>query len=170
MNIEQRGSEAAEAAFTTLERLHERSFFRPSIAWDLRGRRAGEANFKYEFGNRIKWGQIRLNKGIAKRYPDDFIKETVPHEVAHFVSFELHGRAGCGHGHEWQQVMRQLGLKPKRTHSYAVKPARRLKRYQVACGCPEGRTVTSIVYNRLAAGMEYSCTICNSNLHLGASE
>ncbi|RMG26585.1 MAG: M48 family peptidase [Armatimonadetes bacterium] len=62
------------------------------------------------------------------------IWETVLHEYAHLVVFERWGRRAKPHGNEWRAVMRQLGLEPRRTHSYECFPTRKPRRRLVyAC-------------------------------------
>lgn len=126
---------------------------RPEVAWDLRGQAAGLAN-----GQR---SLIRFNRELAERYPDEFVAQTVPHELAHLVAFKKFGGRIRPHGREWQAVIVALGAEPRRTHSYEVTPTRRLKRFAYQCHCPGSEyLLTSIRHNRIQRGHAYICKRC----------
>ena len=50
-------------------------------------------------------------------YPEHFRLDTIPHELAHQVAYDIWPASvkRC-HGAEWQSVMRRLGLEPTRCH------------------------------------------------------
>lgn len=85
---------------------------RPRITFHLRGTVAGYAHYKE---NRINFNPILLDQN-----PEDFIQQTVGHEVAHLGAFVKYGGRIQPHGPEWARVMFYLGLPPKRCHNYDV--------------------------------------------------
>lgn len=88
------------------------NYQRPTVRYDLRGTTAGYA---YYATNIVKFNPILLHENT-----DDFKTDTIPHEIAHVVSFKLYGLAGKGHGPNWKHVMRRLGVTPTRCHSLDV--------------------------------------------------
>lgn len=59
--------------------------------------------------------QIELNIPLlAVNDDNDKIFETVGHEIAHLVAFDVYN--DCGHGKMWKHVMRQFSLTPNRCH------------------------------------------------------
>lgn len=126
---------------------------RPEVAWDLRGQAAGQANGRQNF--------IRFNRELAERYPDEFVAQTVPHELAHLVAFKKFGGRIRPHGREWQAVMIALGAEPRRTHRFEVTPVRKLKRFAYQCHCPDSEyQLTAIRHNRIQRGHMYVCKRC----------
>ena len=126
---------------------------RPEVAWDLPGQAAGQANGRRNL--------IRFNRELAERNPDEFVAQTVPHELAHLVAFQKFGARIRPHGREWQAVMVMLGAEPCRTHRYKVTPVRKLKRFAYQCHCPDSEyQLTSIRHNRIQRGHVYVCKRC----------
>lgn len=126
---------------------------RPEVAWDLRGQAAGQANGRRNL--------IRFNRGLAERYPEEFVAQTVPHELAHLVAFKKFGGRIRPHGREWRAVMIVLGAEPRRTHRYKVTPVRKFKRYAYQCHCPDSEyQLTAIRHNRIQRGHVYVCKRC----------
>lgn len=139
---------------------------RPDIRFDLRGQAAGQAIW-HRHGSPV----LRFNLELALRHVDDFIATTVPHEVAHLVVAACHGRVRP-HGHEWQAVMRFLGIaQPRRCHDYAVTdhPVRRQHRWPYACACATHQLSTTR-HNRVQKGTAgYVCRRCGNALQLSAA-
>ena len=109
---------AAEAAFKTCEKRYKQKFQRPEIRYNIRNTNGGEAW--------INRNLIRLNLTFLVENEAEFLKQTVPHEVAHLVahyvydSKPMNGKKVRPHGKEWKEVMEVLGLEPKVTHSYDI--------------------------------------------------
>lgn len=78
------------------------------VKFDMKGTSGGTAC--------ISKNIIRFNPTLLRRNPETFLKQTVGHEVAHFVAY--HKYKDRGHGEKWYSVMRRLGLEEKRCHSY----------------------------------------------------
>lgn len=100
----------------------------PDILCNLRGCTAGMAYSSL-------W-KIRYNLGLARDNYQDFIEETVPHEVAHLVA-DHYFEKRCKHGKEWKQIMQLFGKEPTRCHNYDVEKhrVRRHKKYMYKCKC-----------------------------------
>ena len=87
------------------------------------GRVAATANYS---SNLLNFNQVLLDENT-----EDFIKQTVPHEVAHLIAGTVfpkiirrmvEGRIikGSPHGKEWATIMRMLGANPNRCHNYDI--------------------------------------------------
>lgn len=100
----------------------------PTCSFDLRGRTAGMA---YQQRNHVQLNAVLLVENF-----DDFISDTIPHEVAHLVVWVKYGRKAAAHGAEWKEVMRRFDVEPSRTHSLDTENsgvATVLFRYRCAC-------------------------------------
>lgn len=84
---------------------------KPKVIYNIRGTKAGTANFNH-------W-VLDFNPKYLSAYRDEFIVDTVSHEVAHLVTVKRHGTDIFPHGRQWQSIMRAFGLPPKITHNYA---------------------------------------------------
>jgi SprT protein len=99
----------------------------PNIQHDftLRGRAAGQ--FRFNRRNR-KVLILRWNVEAMTKYPEQYLKETVPHEVAHLIVWVLHIERKIAyydhHGWNWRRVMNMLGVPAKKTHRYKLTYAR----------------------------------------------
>lgn len=134
------------------------------IRFDLRGSSAGQLRA-------CGRGQylIRYNLALLQREGADFIRRTVPHEVAHLVVHRRFGAAAQPHGREWKAVMAQLGAEPSRCHNYDVSglKQRQLQRFDYHCSCREHQ-LSSIRHNRITKGQVYRCKYCGEALRPGA--
>jgi SprT protein len=64
---------------------------------------------------------------------EEQLRDTLLHEYAHLLAVSRHGKQAAGHGWQWQQAMRDLGLEPKVRHNYQVR--RNSQRQEVAYKC-----------------------------------
>tara|TARA_R110002110_G_scaffold406421_1_gene626427 strand:- start:249812 stop:250438 length:627 start_codon:yes stop_codon:yes gene_type:complete len=151
--------EAAQALFG-------REFKSVPVLFDLRGRSAG----MFKVYGRERW--IRYNPWIFAKYFDVNLRDTVPHEVAHFVVHELYGRRRVlPHGEEWQAVMAAFGADPGVTFDLDLSgiPQRRQNRHRYHCGCREHQ-VTTTRHNRIQSKAAlYQCRSCGGTLRYAAS-
>lgn len=162
--------EELDRCLVLAERYFDRSFVLDAVSFCLRGRSAGQ--FRSRTNKRLAFSsekttvsEVRLNAAMLEEYGEQFIADTIGHEVAHFIVFELYGRKVRPHGREWQAVMSEvLKRKPEVTHQYNTKPARRLKRYAYLCECPDHiHELTSIRHNKvLNQQARYLCRQCHS--------
>lgn len=139
----------------------------PEVAFDLRGRAAGQASWRQG-----KPPLLRFNLAIARHYTDAFITDTVAHEVAHLVTRECHPGARP-HGREWRAVMRQFGIiSPQRCHAYEVgtDAVHRQRRWLYECGCRIHQLSTTRHRRTQAGQMVYRCRTCGEVLSPARSE
>ncbi|MGN5519041.1 SprT family zinc-dependent metalloprotease [Halopseudomonas sp. Lyrl_26] len=145
-----------EECYQLAERHFNRSFPRPQVTLDLRGQKAGVA---YLYRN-----LLRFNGQLYRENAEDFLRQTVPHEVAHLLAHTLYGERIRPHGKEWKGLMTGLfGLPALRCHDYQV-PRRRSTRYLYRCSCPEHMPFTPQRHALVARGRRYSCLRCGSML------
>ena len=88
-----------------------KNFDIPVIKYDLKGVVAGQC---------IYIGIIRLNSFLLRENLEDFLENTIPHEVAHYIAVKVFGSLIKPHGKEWKMIMNLLGVFPVRCHSYDV--------------------------------------------------
>lgn len=130
------------------------------VRFDLTGKAAGMAIFPAR-----STPVIRFNALLLTENRDDFLKRTVPHEVAHIVARRLFGKKIRPHGPEWRQVMQLFGAEASRCHNYDVSRSSRrtLKRYPYHCDC-RTHQLSSIRHNRVLQGQSYHCRSCRQPL------
>ena len=93
--------------------LFDRSFEVIPVLFDLRGRSAG----MYRIKNNTR--VIRYNPWIFAKYFESNLADTVPHEVAHYITEKLYGlRSVRPHGEQWKSVMLAFDVQPNRTNNY----------------------------------------------------
>ena len=134
-----------------------------SIDFSLRGRCAGQAIVE-----RTGATCLRINLQLLRENLDDYLSQTIPHEVSHLVvnwqarKKRLKPRP---HGTEWQTFMRDcFGLEATRCHSYQTTPARIVPRpFLYACSCREHR-LTSIMHNKIGLSYQALCKACRTPL------
>lgn len=136
---------------------------KPLVRFDLKGTKAGQAITTINLKN-----EVRYNMDILTRNRTDFIKRTVPHEVAHVVASVVwgFGKVSRSHGHEWSQVMGVFGADDKRCHNYDMTgvPTRRRPRHTYTCGC-KIHQLTDIRHKRVMYDDQtYICKLCRCEL------
>lgn len=135
------------------------------IRTDLRGNVAGQARIQKCYLTDTVSYELRINAEALLRYPDDTLNETVPHELAHIVAYEVHGKVHA-HGPEWQRIARHLGASGDRCHSLKLTPARQTKRYIGTCSCREHK-LSAVKRNRILLGTQYYvCRRCRERITL----
>ncbi|WP_072325166.1 SprT family zinc-dependent metalloprotease [Marinospirillum alkaliphilum] len=148
---------AVLSCYAHAEHYYLKSFPRPEVLCNLRGRAAGMAELQR---NRLRFNPVLLEENEAA-----FLQEVVPHEVAHLLAWQLHGRGIRPHGAEWQQIMRQVfGLAAERTHDFDVRRSAR-QAWIYACGCVDREHALTIRrHNRILRGHAYVCLQCRTRL------
>lgn len=146
-----------EACYQQAEAFFKQRFARPEVCFKLRGQKAGVAH--------LTENKLRFNPQLYRDNHDDFLKQTVAHEVAHLIARQLFGLKIQPHGAEWQLIMRGVyQLLPQRCHSYAIE-RRQVSRYIYRCSCPQGEFPFSAQRHALAAkGRRYYCRRCKVTL------
>lgn len=95
---------------------------------------------------------------------EKMISVTIPHEIAHVVSYQVYGRAGFGHGYYWKSIMINLGLEPLRCHNFnmeGVKLRKVNKPHKYTCGCTGMvHNMTNLRNKQIESGRTFVCTKC----------
>ena len=143
------------------------SFPRIAVTFDLRGRAAGMYRVTRPSMHRKISRTIRFNPWLFAKYSDDSWQNTIPHEVAHYITDCLYGLGTIKpHGFEWREVMSVLGAEPTVTANYSLEgiPTRQVKRYAYRCACREVQ-LTAYRHRRIMQGQQqYRCKDCGHML------
>lgn len=145
----------------------------PQIRYNTTGTSGGKACWNYGKPY-IDINPILLNENVER-----VVEQTVPHEVAHIVVYEVYGEAArmrsyngrrevAPHGWEWQQVMRLFGKEPDRCHEMDVSSIKKLKNggreFHYKCNCMT-HTMSIVKHNRISIkGYNYFCRRCKGKL------
>ena len=134
---------------------------RIEVRFDLIGKTVGM--YRKKRGERV----IRFNSYVFAKYWQESLHDTVPHEVAHYVSDIMFDcRSIRPHGREWQSIMRFFGVEPKTRGYFDLSdiPGREVRRFDYFCGCGTHQ-LTAIRHNRIKAGKRrYFCRSCSAEL------
>ncbi|WP_268800150.1 SprT family zinc-dependent metalloprotease [Pseudomonas huanghezhanensis] len=146
-----------ETCYQQAEDFFKRSFKRPVVSLKLRGQKAGVAHLHENL--------LRFNPQLYRENTEDFLRQTVPHEVAHLIAHQLFGGTIAPHGEEWQLIMRGVyELPPNRCHTYEIQ-RRSVMRYIYRCPCPTGEFAFSGQRHKLVRkGRRYLCRSCRQVL------
>lgn len=129
------------------------------IQYDLRGTTAGKAYY----GQAL----VKLNPILFHENTEDFIKNTIPHEIAHLLAVSIYGWSGRGHGPVWKDVMRKLGCNPARCHNYDVENAKVKRKSNVTMGfCSKCGTGVRLAPRHLKALSRCSTRCCGASITL----
>ncbi len=141
----------------------------PEIKFTKRGKVAGCVTYKLGCDPVINFNMVLLKDNL-----EHFVKQTVTHEVAHFVTWIKYGhqRTAGGkriiHGTDWKNMMKFFGVESERCHSYntAKSTVRKMKRFTYKCDCME-HELTIIRHNKIQKGSaSYCCNKCKTKLTL----
>jgi SprT protein len=139
----------------------EYSFSPVPVEFDLRGTTAG----MFKTYGKKHW--IRYNPWIFAKYYAENLRDTVPHEVAHYIIYHLYGnRRVKPHGPEWQALMMEFGADPGVTFNLDLSgiPQRRQRSHAYRCACQD-HEVSSTRHNRVQRGKaSYQCRNCHGDL------
>lgn len=121
----------------------------PKIKYRLRGEAAGRWNSLTQV--------IDFNPLLLEMNPVEFIRNTVPHEYAHYVVTWVYGDVAFRHGQEWQQIMKLFKAPPHITHQYDVSSIEPV--FVWSCSCMEHQLPRK-VHKQLLDGTEFDCNSC----------
>lgn len=143
------------ACYHAAETILGRSFERPSLSFRRSGKNAGTAFLQQ---NRINFNPVLLEHNL-----DAYLKDVIPHEIAHLLVYQLYGRVKP-HGEEWQAMMENVFKRPaKTTHNLDLGPLK-LKTFDYECDCRtialSARRHNSITQKKRT----YICRDCNAPL------
>lgn len=144
-----------ENCYLQAESKLKRHFIRPKVSLTQRGKSAGSA--------RLQQNELRFNATLLQENVDHFILQTVPHEVAHLLVYQLYGRTKP-HGNEWKNIM--IGVfnrPPEVTHHYNVTNVEG-KRYVYRCGCQDHSLTVRRHNNIQRQKTTYICQRCRETL------
>ncbi len=143
------------------EELLDRRFDLIPVVFDLGGRTAGM--FKACKAECL----IRFNPWIFAKYFPENLRDTVPHEVAHYIVHELYDLHRVKpHGPEWRALMEAFDANPDVTFRLDLDgiPQRRQRTHAYHCRC-RTHAVSSTRHNRARAGRgSYCCRYCRGEL------
>lgn len=127
----------------------------PSVALNQYGKIAGSAHLQKNL--------IKLNKKLFIQNHQAFISQVIPHEVAHILCYQQHGRVKP-HGSEWQCIMREVfGVLPEVRHNFDVNNIG-MKEFAYQCDCSK-LMLSAIRHNKVRRGVQqYRCQKCLSVL------
>lgn len=116
--------------------------------------------------------QIRFNPWLFAKYPKDSYDNTIPHEVAHYVSDCLFNLKNIKpHGNEWKAIMGKFGAEPLVRGNYTLEgiPIRQVKRYDYSCACRQV-ALTGYRHRKIQQGIqEYRCRDCQEVIALSVN-
>ena len=129
----------------------------PLITYRNKGSIAGSAHLQ-------KW-QIQLNTLMLLEHQNEFIQQTVPHELAHLIAHQQFGRVSP-HGKEWQFIMRDIfSVTPERTHHFQIPKQIIRNTYSYQCDC-QTHQLSTIRHNRIQNHLAiYCCKKCGTKLY-----
>lgn len=132
----------------------KQDFPRPKLSFRQRGKIAGSA--------RLQGNEIRLNPKLLVDNQDAFIRDVVPHELAHLITYQLYGRVRP-HGKQWQHIMAEVfGLTPNTTHQFDVSKVQG-QTFTYRCQCNQ-YSLSKIRHNKVLKGQQYVCKRCSTAL------
>ena len=111
--------------------------------------------------------RIRYNPWLFSRLFEAGLRDTIAHEVAHFVVDSLYRQRVKPHGLEWRQVMQVFGIaNPRATHNDDVSqiPRRRQRRFDYHCDCGTVALSATRHYRVLRGQAHYVCRRCGQPL------
>ena len=140
------------------EKHYGKTYSAQSVSYDLKSTVGGTASYSL-------W-HIQANPRMLVENKDDYLINTIGHEVAHLITFDNYGKRTKAHGKEWAATMAVLGLKPERCHSYKAysKPRKRLKRFLYVCKCNIHHHITGTRRRRIDCGSGFHCARCGHYL------
>jgi len=96
------------------------------------------------------------------------LEQTIPHELAHLVTWLCFPSAKQAHGPEFRQVLGSISWNTSTHHKMDLTEVKKLstqvktkKRYVYVCDCPEKKhLMTPVAHNRIKKGWTYRCRKC----------
>ena len=153
---QQRLCQKVYALLQDAEQYFSRKFPIPDISFRLRGANAGLALLKHN--------KLRFNSQLLLHNGEKFINDTVAHELAHLITYQLYGQSVKPHGTEWQTIMIDVfHSEPSVTHSFTTTMNRK-DIYLYQCHCPQIIEFSKIRHNRSKRGTIYRCRRCRATL------
>jgi len=136
----------------------------PNVDFSLRGRVGGIYSSKSH--------SIKINMVLLEENTEDYLSQTIPHEVAHAFQRHIYGSIQFGkrimpHGYEWKRIMQKFGKDPKRCHTYDTENARVRKiarDYEYVCDCMT-HNLTALMHKKISIqNKPYKCLKCKTRI------
>jgi len=134
---------------------HQIPFEKLTIQFNLTGKVAGRGFFYKP--------KLRYNLQLAKENLNDFLENTVPHEIIHLYQRKIYPNCKS-HGKEFYFIGKTLGYNLKRTHSYKTESARKRIKYLYTCDCGGKYWITKKMHDRVQIYKKGYCRKCRSKL------
>lgn len=131
------------------------------VMFDLKGHTIGM--YKLWHNKKV----IRYNTLIFSTYFEENLRDTVPHEVAHYIADMQKGRKRIRpHGSEWKSIMADFGADNSRTATYDLTdiPKRYYLTMPYACGCQQHALGIRRHNKVIKRSIEYFCRECGDML------
>ena len=140
-----------------------------SVSFDLKGKVAGD----------FAWAEkhVRINAFVVSNYPDK-LQELMIHEVAHAVDYVQNGHRKnsrgqyISHDAKFRGYMRDIAMQlgvvvdTTTTHQMNLPSARRMRKWEYECGCPNNIVVSTVMHNRMQKKNERrKCLSCHKSIH-----
>lgn len=135
------------------------------VVFTLKGRAAGMYRVKRTGYLASTVREIRFNPWIFAKYPEDSWRNTIPHEVAHYIADCRYGPRIRPHGVQWQQIMQDFGAEPSVCGQYDLTgiPQRQMQRYTYQCACGQVQ-LSARRHHKVQRGCQYRCVSCQQIL------
>lgn len=135
-------------------RFFGKEFIAPAISYAVRGQKAGVAY--------LERNEVRFNPILLAENSQVFIQQTVPHELAHILVYQLFGKV-APHGKEWKMMMEDVfGVPANIYHSFDTRNT--AKHFEYRCDC-QIHLLSIRRHNALQRGQrQYICTKCRKPL------
>lgn len=145
----------AKQCISLAQQHFQHTFAMPIIDYKVRGLKAGVAY--------LSQNKISLNRTLLLENQQNFIQQTVPHEVAHLIVYQVFGKVKP-HGKEWKFVMEQLFNCPAKTcHQFDTSQVQG-KRFIYQCSCQQHQ-LSIRRHNKIQRGeAHYFCRNCKEIL------
>lgn len=132
----------------------QKEFQAPIISYNVRGLKAGVAY--------LQRNEVRFNPILLEENGQDFIRQVVPHELAHILVYQQFGRV-APHGKEWKMMMETvLGVPAETYHCFDTTNV--AKQFNYICDC-QTHALSIRRHNAIQANKRsYLCKKCKSPL------
>jgi SprT protein len=158
--LRNRVKERLEDIYLLAQTIYHRNFPLPELVFELKGKTAGYAHYREN--------KINLNSEALAKHTDETINETLPHEIAHLLAFQIYGIERIRHnphGLEWRQVARRIGCNGDRCHSMDLTPAKKTRKFQYNCNQGHKFTLGLNLHRKVEEGRQNRiCTYCRTHI------
>lgn len=115
--------------------------------------------------------KIDLNLPLFLNNEKEFLSVTIPHEVAHLLTWMLHPNAKQNHGPEFKKILSQLSSNTSTYHSMDVSVATGKPRFRYVCCCPSRvHFISSLIHKKMSSGQARFCGACKERILFETNE